>query len=118
MGRVVDVWRGRAREVLGPNPVSWVETSPAATTSLLRAGHLADEMLADAAKVAVPTWRRRATFGRSNVFVAVPRQFHGVRFATADGRMIFASGRSRGLVSEGGKPARESLSMAANVNTG
>ena len=72
---------------------------------LLRAGLLADEMLADAAKVAVHTWRRRATFGRSNVFVAVPRQFHGVRFATADDRMIFASGRSRGLVYEWGKPA-------------
>ena len=31
---LVDGWRGRAREVLDPDPVSWVETSPAATTSL------------------------------------------------------------------------------------
>jgi hypothetical protein len=31
---LVDGWRGRAREVVGPDPVSWVETSPAATTFL------------------------------------------------------------------------------------
>jgi hypothetical protein len=31
---LVDGWRGRACEVLGPDSVSWVETSPATTTSL------------------------------------------------------------------------------------
>jgi hypothetical protein len=55
-------------------------------------------MLAEAAKVAVHmVAEKRATFGRSNVFVEVPRQFHRARFATADDRMTFASGRSTGL---------------------
>jgi len=55
---------------------------------LLRAGDLADEMLAEAAKVAVHTVaEKRATFARSNVFAEVLRQFHGVRFATAGDRM-------------------------------
>lgn len=54
----------------------------------LRAGDLADEMLAEAAKLAVHTVaEKRSTFARSNVFAEVLRQFHGVLFATADHRM-------------------------------
>jgi hypothetical protein len=56
-------------------------------------------------RVAVHTWRRRATFGRSNVLVAVPRQFHGVRFGTADDRMTPALAGRQALVYEWGKPA-------------
>src|SRR5665647_1772166 len=48
----------------------------------------AKEMLVEAAKVAVHTVaEKRATFARSNVFAEVLRQFHGVRFATANDRM-------------------------------
>jgi conjugative relaxase-like TrwC/TraI family protein len=86
---LVDGWRGRAREVLGSDPVAWVETLAGRNDlPLLRAGDLADEMLVEAAKVAVHTVaEKRATFARSNVFAEVLRQFHGVRFATANDRM-------------------------------
>src|SRR5665811_2245335 len=89
LAELVDGWRGRAREVLGSDPVAWVETLAGRNDlPLLRAGDLADEMLAEAAKVAVHTVaEKRATFARSNVFAEVLRQFHGVRFATADDRM-------------------------------
>jgi len=86
---LVDGWRGRAQQVLGSDPVAWVETLAGRNDlPLLRAGDLADEMLAEAAKVAVHTVaEKRATFVRSNVFAEVLRQFHGVRFATANDRM-------------------------------
>ena len=86
---LVDGWRGRAQQVLGSDPVAWVETLAGRNDlPLLRAGDLADEMLAEAAKVAVHTVaEKRATFARSNVFAEVLRQFHGVRFATANDRM-------------------------------
>jgi conjugative relaxase-like TrwC/TraI family protein len=86
---LVGGWRGRAREVLGSDPVAWVESLAGRNDlPLLRAGDLADEMLAEAAKVAVHTVAgKRATFARSNIFAEVLRQFHGVRFASADERM-------------------------------
>jgi len=86
---LVEGWRGRAREVLGSDPVAWVGTLAGRNDlPLLRAGDLADEMLAEAAKLAVHTVaEKRATFARSNVFAEVLRQFHGVRFATANDRM-------------------------------
>ena len=89
LAELVDGWRGRAREVLGSDPVAWVETLAGRNDlPLLRAGDLADEMLLEAAKVAVHTVaQKRATFARSNVFAEVLRQFHGVRFATANDRM-------------------------------
>ena len=89
LAELVDGWRGRAREVLGSDPIAWVETLVGRNDlPLLRAGDLADEMLLEAAKVAVHTVaEKRATFARSNVFAEVLRQFHGVRFATADDRM-------------------------------
>ncbi|HZW45757.1 MAG TPA: MobF family relaxase [Dermatophilaceae bacterium] len=89
LAELVDGWRGRAREVLRSDPVAWVETLAGRNDlPLLRAGDLADEMLVEAAKVAVHTVaEKRATFARSNVFAEVLRQFHGVRFATANDRM-------------------------------
>ncbi|NMM32957.1 MAG: relaxase domain-containing protein [Phycicoccus sp.] len=89
LAELVDGWRGRAREVLGSDPIAWVATLAGRNDlPLLRAGDLADEMLVEAAKVAVHTVaEKRATFARSNVFAEVLRQFHGVRFATADDRM-------------------------------
>jgi AAA domain len=95
---LVDGWRGRAREVLGADPVAWVETLAGRNDlPLLRVGDLADEMLAEAAKVAVHTVaEKRATFARSNVFAEVLRQFHGVRFATANDRMATVE-RTTGL---------------------
>jgi conjugative relaxase-like TrwC/TraI family protein len=89
LAELVGGWRGRAREVLGSNPVAWVETLAGRNDlPLLRAGDLADEILAEAAKVAVHTVaEKRATFARSNVFAEALRQFHGVRFATPDDRM-------------------------------
>ena len=89
LAELVEGWRGRAREVLGADPVAWVETLAGRNDlPLLRAGDLADEMLVEAAKVAVHTVaEKRATFARSNVFAEVLRQFHGVRFATANDRM-------------------------------
>ena len=67
---LVHGWRGRAREVLGSDPVAWVETlAGRKDLPLLRAGELADAMLNEAAKVAVPTVAEsRETFARSNVF--------------------------------------------------
>jgi hypothetical protein len=89
LAELVDGWLGRARELLGSDPVAWVETLAGRNDlPLLRVGDLADEMLAEAAKVAVHTVaEKRATFARSNVFAEVLRQFHGVRFANADDRM-------------------------------
>jgi conjugative relaxase-like TrwC/TraI family protein len=89
LAELVDGWRGRAQQVLGCDPVAWVETLAGRNDlPLLRAADLADGMLAEAAKVAVHTVaEKRATFARSNVFAEVLRQFHGVRFTTAGDRM-------------------------------
>ena len=58
---------------------------------LLRAGDLADEILADAASMAVhKVAERRATFSRANVLAEVHRQFQGVRFASPDDRIAVA----------------------------
>jgi conjugative relaxase-like TrwC/TraI family protein len=89
LAELVHGWRTRAQEVLGSDPVAWVETLAGRNDlPLLRAGDLAEEMLAEAAKVAVHTVaEKRATFARSNIFAEVLRQFHGVRFTCADERM-------------------------------
>ena len=58
---------------------------------LLHAGDLADEILADAAGVAVQTVaERRATFSRANLLAEVHRQLHGVRFASPEDRIAVA----------------------------
>src|SRR5665811_1233677 len=75
-----------AREVLQLRQQATLSTRPDKHVRAL--ADLADEMLAEAAKVAVHTVaEKRATFARSNVFAEVLRQFHGVRFATANDRM-------------------------------
>jgi TrwC relaxase len=86
---LVQGWRGRAQDVLGADPVAWVETLAGRNDlPLLRASDLAQEMLAEAANVAVHTVaEKRATFARSNIFAEVLRQFHGVRLASADDRI-------------------------------
>jgi conjugative relaxase-like TrwC/TraI family protein len=86
---LVHGWCARAQEVLGSDPVAWVETLAGRNDlPLLRAGDLGEAMLTEAARVAVHTVaEKRATFARSNIFAEVLRQFHGVRFASADQRM-------------------------------
>jgi hypothetical protein len=55
---------------------------------LLRDGDLADEILDDAAGVAVRTVaERRATFTRANLLAELHRQFQGVRFASPEDRI-------------------------------
>ena len=85
-------WRGRAERYIGDDQCSWVAgLADRNDLPLLRAGDLADEILADAAGVAVQTVaERRATFSRANVLAEVHRQFHGVRFASPDERIAVA----------------------------
>jgi conjugative relaxase-like TrwC/TraI family protein len=89
LAEMVEGWRGRAREVLSSDPTAWVATLAGRNDlPLLRDEDLAEEMLTEAAKVALHTVaEKRATFARSNVFAEVLRQFHGVRFASAHERM-------------------------------
>ncbi len=82
-------WRARAEPLLDMEPVAWVASlADRNDLPLLHDRDLGAEILADAGRVAVHTVaEKRATFGRSNVFAEVVRQFHGVRFATAEDRM-------------------------------
>jgi conjugative relaxase-like TrwC/TraI family protein len=91
-------WRERAEPYVGSDQESWVESlADRNDLPLLRAGDLANEILADAAKVAVQTVaERRATFSRANLLAEVHRQLHGVRFATPDDRIAVAE-RTTGL---------------------
>jgi hypothetical protein len=58
---------------------------------LLRAGDLAEGILADTADVAVEkVAERRATFSRANLLAEVHRQLHGVRFASPTDRIAVA----------------------------
>jgi hypothetical protein len=55
---------------------------------LLGVGDLADEILGDAANVAVRTVaERRATFTRANLLAELHRQFQGIRFASPEDRI-------------------------------
>ena len=92
LGELTSRWRGRAERYIGDEPQSWVAgLADRNDLPLLRAGDLADEILADAAGVAVQTVaERRATFSRANVLAEVHRQFHGVRFASPDERIAVA----------------------------
>jgi conjugative relaxase-like TrwC/TraI family protein len=85
-------WRQRAERHVGSDPQAWVvRLSGRNDLPLLRAGDLADEILADAARVTIrKVAERRATFSRANVLAEVHRQFHGVRFASADDRIAVA----------------------------
>jgi conjugative relaxase-like TrwC/TraI family protein len=82
-------WRQRAEPYVGTDQESWV-TSLADRNDLplLRAGDLVDEILADAAEVAVQrVAERRATFSRANLLAEVHRQLHGVRFVSPEDRI-------------------------------
>ncbi len=82
-------WRRRAEPYVGSDQQSWVAgLADRNDLPLLRAGDLADEILADTAAVAVQTVaERRATFTRANLLAEVHRQLHGVRFATPQDRI-------------------------------
>ncbi len=57
LGELTRRWRGRAERYIGDEPHSWVAAlADRNDLPLLRAGDLADEILADAAGVAVQTW--------------------------------------------------------------
>ena len=85
-------WVRRAESYIGNDQVSWVAgLADRNDLPLLRAGDLADGILADAAGVAVQrVAERRATFSRANVLAEVHRQLHGVRFASPDERIAVA----------------------------
>jgi conjugative relaxase-like TrwC/TraI family protein len=82
-------WRDRAERYVGTEQSSWVaELAGRNDLPLLRDGDLADEILDDAAGVAVRTVaERRATFTRANLLAELHRQFQGVRFASPEDRI-------------------------------
>jgi conjugative relaxase-like TrwC/TraI family protein len=82
-------WRDRAERYVGAEQSSWVaELAGRNDLPLLHDGDLADEILDDAAGVAVRTVaERRATFTRANLLAELHRQFQGVRFATPEDRI-------------------------------
>jgi len=92
LGELTRGWRGRAESYTGDDPCSWVAAlADRNELPLLHANDLADEILADAAGVAVHTVAgRRTTFSRANVLAEVHRQFQGVRFASPEARIAVA----------------------------
>ena len=82
-------WRERAAPYIGDGQCSWVaELAKRNDLPLLSATDLTEEILVDAAHVAVRiVAERRATFSRANVVAEVHRQLHGVRFASPDARI-------------------------------
>ncbi len=76
-------WQRRAEPFVGDQPESWVASLAGRNDlPLLRSVDLAEEMLADVARVALTkVGEKRATFSRFNVAAEVHRQLHGVRFA-------------------------------------
>jgi conjugative relaxase-like TrwC/TraI family protein len=85
-------WRRRAEPYVGVDQQSWVAgLADRNDLPLLRAEDLADEILADAAGVAVQSVaERRATFTRANLLAEVHRQLHGVRFTSPEERIAVA----------------------------
>ena len=92
LGAMTEGWRQRAERYVGRDPQAWVAGLTGRNDlPLLRAGDLADEILADAASVTIrKVSERRATFSRANVLAEVHRQFHGVRFASPVDRIAVA----------------------------
>ena len=82
-------WRDRAENYVGTEHSSWVtELGDRNDLPLLHMGDLADEILDDAAGMAVRTVaEHRATFTRANLLAELHRQFQGVRFATPEDRI-------------------------------
>ncbi len=89
LGALTNGWRGRAERYIGDDQCSWVEgLADRNDLPLLHASDLAEEILADAAGVAVQTVaERRATFSRANILAEVHRRFHGLRFASPEERI-------------------------------
>jgi conjugative relaxase-like TrwC/TraI family protein len=85
-------WRRRAEPYVGSDQLSWVAgLADRNDLPLLRVGDLTDEILADAASVAVQkVAERRATFSRANLLAEVHRQLHGIRFASPTDRIAVA----------------------------
>jgi hypothetical protein len=101
LGEMTGGWRQRAARYVGSDPQAWVAgLADRNDLPLLRTDDLADEILADAASVAVrKVSERRATFTRANVLAEIHRQFHGVRFASPDDRIAMAE-RTADLATE------------------
>jgi conjugative relaxase-like TrwC/TraI family protein len=89
LAELTDRWRQRAEPYFGSDQQSWVAgLADRNDLPLLRAGDLAEGILADVAEVAVQTVaERRATFSRANLLAEVHRQLHGVRFASPEDRI-------------------------------
>ncbi|MGO4362932.1 MobF family relaxase [Terrabacter sp. RAF57] len=85
-------WRKRAAPHVGDEPEAWVASLAGRNDlPLLRVGDLSEEILVDAARVAVTVVSgKRATFTRANVFAEVLRQIAGVRFAAPAERVAVA----------------------------
>ncbi|AXG14489.1 TrwC relaxase [Intrasporangium calvum] len=92
LSQLVDGWRKRAEPHVGADPVAWVATLASRNDlPLLRASDLAEEMLVDAATVALDhVAAKRATFTRANVLAEALRQVAGVRFVTPGERVTIA----------------------------
>src|SRR5664280_947128 len=90
LSRQAGGWRTRPRVLFNTNPVSWVTTlRDRNDLPLLRADDLTDAMLTEVGGIAVNVVaEKRSTFSRANVLAEVLRQIHGVRFASADDRMV------------------------------
>ena len=86
-------WRQRGTRFVGGDPESWVASLVGRNDlPLLRSADLADEILADVARVALEkVGEQRATFTRFNIAAEVHRQLHGARFATPSERIAVAS---------------------------
>jgi conjugative relaxase-like TrwC/TraI family protein len=95
-------WRRRAEPYVGSDQESWVAgLADRNDLPLLRAGDLAEGILADAAGVAVQrVAERRATFSRANLLAEVHRQLHGVRFASPTERIAVAERTAELAVSQ------------------
>jgi hypothetical protein len=102
LGELTRGWRGRAESYIGDDQCSWVAAlADRNDLPLLHATDLAEEILADAAGVAVQSVAElRATFSRANILAEVHRQFHGVRFASPDARIAVVE-RTADLALEG-----------------
>jgi conjugative relaxase-like TrwC/TraI family protein len=92
LAAMTGAWRRRAEPYVGSDQESWVAgLADRNDLPLLRAGDLAEGILADAAGVAVGSVaERRATFSRANLLAEVHRQLHGVRFASPTDRIEVA----------------------------
>jgi conjugative relaxase-like TrwC/TraI family protein len=92
LAEMTEDWRGRAAGCLGEDQLAWVTSlKDRNDLPLLRAGDLADDILADAAAAVVTAvGGRRATFSPSNLVDQAHRVLHGVRFAGPNERTAVA----------------------------